>query len=354
MKHKTWISYLALAVVMTGCLKVQNKNEVAAKAAPKAKQPLVQAQAQITRALRLDDVFVEPVGLNQPNIYDLNFSWPQTKDRLRLTANSKVLTVIDTKETFQWTMSRLQGGAKFELLIEILDGEGHIITSEVRQIEIPKDYVFPKSLRLTNHMKIQNHRVFMSDSVITTENFNLEIQSSQLIVLNKSYIQSYANETKAKIGSAGRSAGSIRIEANVAEGDLDITMNSEAGGDGLKGYESPQCGFDAGIGCNIGKIHCPQGGLGYPAGNNGNLFVKIKDIANFKLYSQEQLSLGGRNGPSMDESTPADYPVVTSQFINKNTYTCTPRQGAPPRGTDAVPGKICLMFSGSVPEHGCE
>ncbi|MES2802822.1 MAG: hypothetical protein V4654_10045 [Bdellovibrionota bacterium] len=354
MKHKTWISYLVLAVAMTGCLKVQKKDEVVAKAASKNKPPVVQPKQVLSRELRLDDVFIESVGLNQPNIYDLVFSWPQTKDRLRLTANNQALTVVDTKDTQQWTMSHLQGGASFSLLIEILDSEGHVITSEARQIEMPKDYVFPKSLRLTSDMSIQSHRVFMSDSLITTENFNLEIRANQLIVLNKSYIQSYASEAKAKIGSAGRSAGFIRIEANSAEGDLDITMNSEAGGDGLKGFESPPCGINSSIGCMIGQIHCPQGSLGYPSGNNGNLFVRVKDITNFRLYSQEQLSLGGRKGPSMSEDTPIDYPVVTSQFIGSGGYTCAPRHGAPARGADAIPGRVCLVFSGSVPEPGCE
>lgn len=351
MKHKTYFAYLVLAVVLTGCLKVQKKDEVAAKASPKAKTPVVQQQAQITRALRLDDVFIETVGLNQPNIYDLVLSWPQTKDRLRLKTNNQVLIVAETKDIQQWTMSHLQGGANFELLIEILDGEGHIITSETRTIDIPKDYVFPKTLRLSNHMKVQAHRVFMSDSVITTETFNLEIRSQQLIVLNKSYIQNYFSEAKARVGSQGRSGGSVYIEVDKAEGELDITMNSEAGGDGLKGYQSPQCGINASIGCMINQIHCPQGGVGYSAGNNGNLMVKVKDIKDFKLYSQEQLSLGGAQGPSENVKTPEDYPIVTSSFAGGKD-TCA-RKGTPP-SADAAPGKICLVFSGSVPEQGCE
>lgn len=353
MKHKTCIQFLVLAAVLTGCLKVQKKDSVIAKAAaPKEKTPLMQPQATvITRELRLDDVFIEQVGLKQPNIYDLVLSWPQTKDRLRLSANNQVLTVLDTKTTQQWNMANLQGGTKFDLLIEILDNESHIISAETRTVEIPKDYVFPKFLRLSNHMKIQSHRVFMSDSVVLTENFNLEIQAQQLIVLNKSSIQNYLSEAKANVGSAGRSGGSVYIEVEKAEGDLDITMNSEAGGNGLKGFETPQCPINAPMGCMLMQYHCAQGGHGFPAGNNGNLTVKVKDIKDFKLYTQEQLSLGGVKGPSMHESTPEGYPVITKIFGQKDTCV---RKGVNPNGADAVPGKICLLMSGSIPQPGCE
>lgn len=350
MKHKTYFVYLVLAAALTGCLKVQNKDEAAAvKAAPKLK-PSATQQVQINRELRLDDVFVEPVGLNQPNIYDVHFSWPQAKDRIRLSINNKVLTVLETKTTQQWIMSNLQGGTTFSLLIEILDEQNHIISSETREIEIPKDYVFSKSLKLTNHLKIQSQRVFMNDSIITTENFDLEIQAEQLIILKRSYIQNYFEGSKANPGSAGRNGGSIYINVTKAVGDLDITMNSESGGNGFKGYQTGECPINASIGCFILEVHCPQGGHGYSAGQNGQLTVKVKDTKDFNLYSQEQISRGGEKGPYAESPTADDYPMIT----NQTEHSACVRGGVQPKGADATPGKICLMLSDSIPQAGCE
>lgn len=264
MKHKTFFAYLVLTALMTGCLKVQKKDEVAKVAQPKPQQgPTVQPKRVITRELRLDDVFVEFEGQPQPDMYDMNLSWPETRDRVRVSVNGQVAFAVHTSERQAEGIKNIQGGTKLSVLIEILDQEYHVITSETRDLDVPKDYIFPKNLRLTNEMRIAAERVFLNGSTIVTENHYLEIRAQKLIVLEKSFIQNYVYDTKAKIGEAGRHGGSIYIEAVKAEGQLDITINSEAGGDGLKGYQSPPCSHNDGIGCHIGAIHCPGGGKGF-------------------------------------------------------------------------------------------
>lgn len=342
MQHKTFFLYLAVAAAMTGCFKVEKKSEVATKQT-QAKAPKAQPKQAVSRELRLDDVMVEFEGQVQPNIYDMIFTWPETRDRVRISVDGQVMFAVNTAERATESVVNLQGGRKVNVLVEILDEKYHIITSETRELEVPRDYIFPKEFVLTNHLSISHERVFMRASTITTQNFNLHIKTKKLIVLETSYIRGFADNTKAKVKHAGRSGGEIRIEAESAEGDLDITLNSEAGGDGFKG--TWECSKAAGSIC-LSNLMCPNGGHGQAAGRNGDLFVKVKQVANFRLYQQEVINTGGKVGPKFNAVTEPDYPKFN---LSQDACPAQPVQGA-----DAVPGKICLTLAGAVPEKGCE
>lgn len=346
MKHKTFILVMIVFVVATLGCKVQKKDEIVVVNNKPKTQP-ARVKQPSTRELQLDDIFIETRGQLQPNLYDLVFSWPETKDRVRVTYNNQVLFLVATSEGDHFAVRNLQGGKTYSLLIEILDQQNHIITSSTQDVVIPADYVFPKNFKLNGNMTITNERVFMSNSIITTGNFNLEIKTKNLIVLEQSYIQGFEPMAKAKYGVDGRSGGTIAIQAESAEGSLDITMNSEAGGDGLKGFESPSC--QAGNFC-YGRIHCRWGTKGKSAGRNGDLIIKINNVRNFKLYHQEILASGGMGGPTQDDVTSSDYPVV------KENRDCKlpPHKEPNPHGVAAQPGKICLMLSDLMPATGCE
>lgn len=348
MKHNTFLLGFILLATTTGCLKVQKKDELAKS----FQAPQVQVQAINNRELHLDDVFVEFIG-QQPDLYDMKFSWPETRDQVRVSINGQVAFTLNTSDQTSEELTSLQGGRKLSVFIEILDQESHVITSEVRELEVPKDYIFPKNLRLTHPMKVQAERVFLNGSIILTENHDLEIRTKKLIVLEKSYIQNYQYETKAKVGAVGRNGGSIYIEALVASGPLDITMNSEAGGDGYKGQETPPCMHNAGFGCHAGSVHCSAGSKGFAAGNNGHLFVKIKEAKDFQLYPQQQISLGGAKGPNMNEVTAPDYPLIQSGFVIKTSECARPKNG-PHNGPNAQAGKICLLLSDLMSEADCQ
>ena len=345
MKHKTFFAVLAMAIAVTGC-KVQKKSDVAAKQAQAKPRP-VQPKQVTNRELRLDDVFVEFEGQAQPNVYDMIFSWPETRDRVRISVDGQVMFAVNTSERTSEGVANLQGGRKVAVLVEILDQQYHVITSETRELEVPKDYVFPNQFKLTNHMKIQNERVFMNNSVVTTENFNLEIQTKKLIVLNQSTIQGFIPGSKAAHGNDGRSGGLISIEAEYAEGELTFTMNSEAGGDALMGY------YMTIYGSGSEHVVCPLGTNGFTAGRNGDLKLKIKDISNFRHYPQETLSDGGKTAPIIQNKESINgYPQMPSHnMFGVKHYDCPKRPSA---GTGAQLGKICQTFSGQVPVQGCE
>lgn len=352
MKHKTFFTILVMAVLTMGCLKVQKKTEVAVKVA-QAKPAQAQPKQVNSRELRLDDVFVEFVGQAQPDLYDVVFSWPETRDRVRISLDGQTAFAVNTSERPSEGVRSLQGGRKISVLVEILDQQYHIITSETRDLEVPKDYIFPNQFKLTNHMKIQNERVFLNNSVITTENFNLEIQTKKLIVLDKSpaldksRIQNFIPGTKAQHGSDGRNGGFIKIEADCAEGDLTFAMNSEAGGDALKGIYHTFGILGGGFVSE--SVICPLGTNGFTAGRNGDLKLKIRDITNFRHYVQETLSEGGKLAPMLSKDKDLDYPSL-SPYTLKGT-DCP--QG-PSLGGNAQLGKNCLIFSGQAPQQGCE
>lgn len=354
MTNKTFLAVVAATIAMTACLKVQKKSEVAAKQVQtQAKPPQPQRKQVNTRELRLDDVLIEFVGQPQPDVYNMMFSWPETRDRIRVSVNGQVAFAVNTSERPSEGVSNLQGGCKVSVLIEILDQQYHVITSGVRDFDVPKDYIFPNQVKLTGNMKIQNERVFMNNSVITTENFNLEIQTKKLIVLDKSSalakssIQNFIPGAKAKHGDDGRSGGLIRIDAEYAEGDLVFTMNSEAGGDAFKGYfyKYPLAGTAA----IMEDAICPLGTNGFAAGRNGDLNLKVKDISNFRHYVQETLSEGGQIAPTLQRGEISNYPTMPSFHVK--VMDCPKR---PSPGGGAQPGKICLTFSGQVPQQGCE
>lgn len=351
MQHKTYFCILLMSsLVLTGCLKVQKKSETAtAKVAQPQSTKKDDQKKVITRELRLDDVFIELRGQSQPDVYDMLFSWPETMDRVRVSVSGQVMFAVNTADRSEEAVVSLQGGTRVPVLIEILDQKYHVITSEVRDVEVPKDYIFPNTFKLSNNMKIQNERVFLDASIITTENFNLEIKTKKLIVLNKSRIQNFVPDTKAKHGFNGRSGGLISIDAEVAEGDLNFLMNSESGGDALKGFFHA-IGDLSGTGYATENAYCVFGTNGFAAGKNGDLNLKVKDITRFRQYTQQTLSEGGQLAPVVH--TKGDNPNYPSLTFNQLIGDICPNR--PSLGANAQPGKVCLTFAGQVPQAGCE
>lgn len=356
MKHKTFIAVLAVAIVMMGC-KVQKKSEVAAAKQDKVKANTVKPQkVAITRELLVNDVFIEFVGQAQPDAYDMVISWPVTQDRLRVSLDGKMAFAVDTSERQEETVLGLQGGRKVTILIEVLDQKDHLISSQVRPLEVPKDYLFSNRFQLTGDMKILNDRVFFNNSVVTTLNFNLEIKTKKLFVLDrsstfeKSRIQNFADGAKAERGRNGRSGGLISIYAEVAEGELNVLMNSEAGGDALMGYYLKFTEF--GSGTLMYDAVCPLGSNGLSAGRNGDLKVRIKDAKNFLFYPNETLSEGGKLAPQLgnDPKAPQTYPSMISGPVKLRDCPNVPVVGA-----DATAGKRCIDLSGfPSSETNCE
>lgn len=339
MKHKTSFALLVFAIVMTGCLKVQKKDEKKAIEARRAQQ----VKTLVSRELEIMDVAVEYLGQPRPDVYDVKFSWPQTRDRLRVSNGNQVLLNKNTSEVFDYTVKDFNGGDKFTLLIEILDERNHIIKSGPLDIEIPKDYIYQGLITLEYDTKIVEYRrVYLDHAVFTTQDFKLEIKAQELIVLNESVIQGFAQGTKARSGAEGRNGGLVNIETESAEGNLTFIMNSEIGGDGLRGYyEIKTVGKDR---TDITVPKCAGGGSGYRAGRNGDLRLKIKNKEKFRPKLPETFSEGGNPGPRLS-------PASISHPAMSDESNCPQN---PTKGESNGKGLFCLVSPDSILAQGCE
>lgn len=339
MKHKTSFTLLVLTIVMTGCLKVQKKDEKKAIQARQAQQ----LKVTTSRELLVDDISMEYLGQPRPNVYDVKFSWPKTRDRLRISVGDQVLFSENTSEVFEHIVKDFQGGDKLTLLIEILNENEYIKKSTPKDIEIPKDHIYQGPFVLEYDTKIVDYeRVFMDHAVFTTQNFKLEIKTKELIVLNESIIQGFTQGSKASAGIEGRSGGLVNIEANSAEGKLTFILNSEGGGDGLRGYyEIKTVGKDR---TDIQVPKCVGGGNGFRAGRNADLRLKINNIEKFDYAVPEVFSEGGNPGPRLSPAS-ISHPAMTDES------NCPQN---PIKGEPSGKGLFCLMSPDSILAQGCE
>lgn len=339
MKHKTYFVIFLMAAAMTGCLKVQKKDEKRALEARKAQQ----VKVMFNRDLVFEDIAISFLGQPRPNVYDVNFEWPNTRDRLRIRVGDQVLFQANTSEVTEYTVKNFQGGDRITLLVEILDEREHIISATPKDIEIPKDHIYQGPIVLEYDTKIvEFERVFMDQAVFTTQNFLLEIKTKELIVLKESIIQGFAQGSKAPAGFEGRSGGLVNIEANSAEGKLTFILNSEGGGDGLRGYYVIETiGKDR---TDVKRPKCPGGGSGFRAGRNADLRLKINNIEKFSYSRPEVFSEGGNPGPKLE-------PASISHPAMSDESNCPQN---PTKGEPNGHGFFCLISPDSILAQGCE
>lgn len=340
MKHKTYFVYLAAAVLMTGC-KVQNKNQKAAaeRKSQQLSQPKPESKQLVPQVvlpeLRLDQIYVEKIGQHRPNVYDLLISWPKTKNGVRVSVLNKIEFTGQTSETQNYTITNLDGGTKVKVFVEILNENNQVVDARTFEVDIPEDLNLT-DLTLTRNMEIYHERVFMNKTVITTQNFNLVIRAKELIILNDSKIQNFEPGTKAQPGTEGRGGGVIDIEVKTADGLLEFILNSEAGGDGLKGYYVTKTTGGKEKQDILVQI-CRDGGSGYNAGQNGDLKLAVENAVNFYHFVKDSdFALGGQSGPKLGHAPPS-YPSM------KEGTNC-PSQ--PVAGASAQSGRKCVKLAG--------
>lgn len=341
MKHKTYLSYIVLTVLMTGCLKVENKNQ-------KNNQPEVQQLVQSLPVnsnydLVFSDISIVKIGQHRPNVYNVLISWPKTRNGVRVIKQNKVECMVSSGIE-SCTLLDLAGGDHVTFIIEILNEDNSVVETKLYEEEIPEDLNLSGEIELSRNMEYVSDRIFMDNALITTKDFNVLIKAKELFILSNSRIQNFADNSKANPGNHGRNGGTVTVEAKYAEGALSINLNAEAGGDGLQGYYITRLsGGKEKQDYLVGK--CRDGGNGYDAGVNGNLKVNIDRSMNF--YSDvipQSLALGGRVGPKLGQA-PSLYPSM------KEGTDC-PSQ--PIAGNSGSKGRVCKILDGQVIESECD
>lgn len=178
-------------------------------------------------------VRVQPTA--KPEKYMVYFSWPRIEDgkfvRVRL---NKTLIVVNPNQTdFNHEVFHDQ---TLTYTFEILDSASKIEKSFPKQIKIPRDYVVRNGQSSFNEdTRLTVNRIFISNEIpLTTNGFNIELVANELHSKD-GVIETFAENTKAPINNDGKSGGMLKINAQLATGDLKIYMRGQHGGDGAKG-----------------------------------------------------------------------------------------------------------------------
>ena len=100
---------------------------------------------------------------------------------------------------------------------------------EIDPISAEETTVISEDLELTKDSVIQNRRVVLNMVRIKTFEHDLTIRADEF-VSNHSIIQNFQGQKKAKKAKNGKSGGNILIEAEIAQGELQLILNGENGG----------------------------------------------------------------------------------------------------------------------------
>lgn len=178
-------------------------------------------------------VRVQPTA--KPEKYMVYFSWPRIEDgkfvRVRL---DKTLIVVNPNQTdFNHEVFHDQ---TLTYTFEILDSASKIEKSFPKQIKIPRDYVVREGqASFAEDTRLTVNRIFITNEIpLTTNGFNVELIANELHSKD-GVIETFPENSKAKINLDGRSGGILKVNVQLATGDLKIYMRGENGGDGAKG-----------------------------------------------------------------------------------------------------------------------
>jgi hypothetical protein len=185
-------------------------------------------------------------------------------------------------------------------------------------------------------------RLVLSDgSALITNGQDLTIKIRELYSYGGK-ILSFGNGSIAPENTNGASGGNLSLFAIKAEGDLEIRLNGQQGGNGTKGTVATQN---------------TRGGNGTPGrqgGNGGEIRTSIQESYKLNLNLSIQGGARGEGGPPGDgknwsELICIDYMIstndpslkITKETNCRNQERTTPggSPGAP--GTPGIPGKIC-------------
>ncbi len=183
--------------------------------------------------------------------------------------------------------------------------EGEMDAQASYSVHIPKDFVINSEIQLTADAAwtgIDGRFFLTSQGVITTNGFNLWIEIDAL-VSDGGMIRSFRSGFQAQQGSAGRSGGSVRIQARTARGKITMEMRGQHGGLGLKGkdwvsFQDNSEQEPGGPVNGMGRgIKGGRGGDGYRGGNSGNFEMKISEAHSLTIYRTIETGVGGFGGP---------------------------------------------------------
>ena len=304
-------------------------------------------------------------------------------------------------KTTEWTISRTETevqqpvessppGDEANLPDEISpSGDSEPVSEEREPISEEETIIISEDLKLTKDSIIQDRRVVLDRVTIKTFEHDLTIRAEEFIS-NHSIIQNFWERKEAKKRENAKNGGNILIEAEVAQGKLQLILNGEHGRrvsrnrsvsrKKLKGQRGKN-GQDAVYRkycrdvkflalwtvdrrCRYRCVAPPTGGQdgedgkrglpgfdGKDGGNSGSFHLKAFDISDFRLTDVQNTpgkgskggkgSFGGYGGPRGRNGR--DYKDLCSYYLPKTKKGKSGKEG--PRGKNGKNGEkgtVCL------------
>ncbi len=351
MKYQFGLSILVLALTATfsvGCMKVKKKDEVVQQTATEVQQAIDENPEQF--ALSPSSLKIKYHGQPIPNQYTAELLWPNstTKSIYRIIGDKNVST--ETTEN-SLTLNQLKGGIEIKIIFEQYEiaTQKRLASFDVI-ISPPEDYVFDGVISLVENLDKNVERLFFTaNAKVYTNQFNLKITAKNIYSEFGATLSNFPEGSVAEMEVVGLSGGKTEIITEHSEGNLQVIMNAQKGGEGRWGWKEvvgdpsaslvPKISFGPYPGCN------PNSGAG--GGNSGSIFIKINDSesTNFSVATSMMTATGGQAGQLYESLM---YAMPGSRISNVKNFRDTSPQVCKnefTNGQPGHPGQICTKMS---------
>lgn len=309
-----------------------------------------------------DFVKVEVQPSTKAEKYLVYFGWPKLSSASRVRIRmDQVLSIVDSNQTtFSHEVNHNQ---LLTYTFDVLGPNNIIEKSFSKLVKVPRDFVVRDGQNVFKEdSKMEIQRLFLNDTPLITNGFNIEIKTESLIS-EKGIIETFSEGAKAGASTDGRSGGNLFIKAQTAAGQLKVFMRGESGGDGLNGQPYGGRASD-GSPPGQGSIECSGRGMPY------NIPQKNSESTNYTpqvcfcmengsdggdALNGEKGRTGGRAGHGGDAGTFKIDVVDGSAFLIQTDFKIG-LAGIPGEGGDGQPGGVALgkasKCSGKVGRNG--
>jgi hypothetical protein len=220
---------------------------------------------------------------------------------------------------------------------------GQYLVENSIQVQIPFDLqvekytpllVDPSSIEQV--FKFQNIRklVLSENAFIVTNGNNLIIKAQEIISLGGKILSFDEKNKSAQISTSGKSAGTVYISSRNAQGDLEINLDGQNGGDGTHGVNAQKFSL------------ATDGGAGADGGNGGILRYNLPTNNKINLKVSIKAGLKGHGGKG---GLGGNFTLCHKDLGCDNLDHPAGKHGVD--GQDGSYGKICEAINGNQNSH---
>lgn len=331
MKYQIGLSILVLA--FSACMKVKKKDDSSVVAEARAEQLTEVSQLQNS------DLVIKYQGQSKPNQYSAVLSWPQIPGSTfrMINANNEIFETTENS----YTVHNLIGGKEYKIIFEqFTTGDQKRLTVFDVIMSAPVDMLLDGPISLAENVDKTVERLFLTATAkVFTNQFNLKIKSKFIYSEFGALITNFPENFVAAMQTVGLSGGKIEISTTVAEGNLQILMNAQQGGEGLWGWKSipPLIG---GTGQSDGPGCLPNSG--FDSGNSGTFIFISEQGSKMSFTTDMKVSAGGQIGNYMDSD------IFVGTIVDRNKvklFRYPDCQKIPTLGKPGKPGQICMKMN---------